>query len=174
MRVEYRGTQYMTYQSNTMRSLLFGQALYLKSPDYVHIDADGTGLQFSGSSTSVTSFTIGMYIFAPKTENIVWSEAIMHSYNDPVEEAAYFRLMPHFYKTVSQMVYTNPNPTFIYGTHVPIPASKQSGWIHITYTYEVSTGAVSTYLDGQYDAQEIWNLWNAQGSNGAYANDFKI
>ena len=174
LKVEYRGNESTTYQSNETRSLLFGQGLYTRPPDYVYLDADGSGLQFTGSTARVTSFTVGIYVYAPRSNDMLWGEVVVHQYSPQPLDWPDFRIMPSLSANKSKVVTISSDITVLYKNSISIPAAKVFGWVHITHTYEQTTGVLTTYFDGEFAAQTIIDPWEAHGTSGAYAHNLDI
>ena len=171
--VKFSNTPVPTFESGQQLSSLFGQALYTNSPGYVYIDADGQDLQFSGNTSAVTSFTVGCYMYGPHTiyetyGQVVWGEIIMHYFADTTD-VPYFRVMPHKSATEVCMGYNIGPDTFGYSTSYVLSSAQQTSWIHLAFTYEASTGILSTYVDGQLEVTNTLFPWNENGNSGAYA-----
>ena len=167
MDVYFRGTDLPTYKSNAVRSALYGQALQMKPYSYVYLDASGTGLRFTGSSSTVTSFTVGTYVYLPGTNGVIWSDVITHRYTGADWEE--LRLRPLVDPpTYIRMSYSEDSTSYITMWAASIPESKRSGWVHVTFTYDATSGALSTYLDGVIARDDKQLPWNANSATGAY------
>ena len=174
LKVLYRGTPKSTLESGEIHSALFGQALQTTSPDYVSIDADGTGLQFSGSSNMMDSFTVGVYVNTnpAKTGNIIWSEVVKHNFVYPTKlyDAKYYRLMPHVQGISTTLACTNNTGQYHYPLPVPIPDDLLNSWVHIAFGYNSSSKILKAYLNGNFAKEIGFSYWEANGINGGYAS----
>ena len=152
---------------------LFGQAFSRRDTGYLYIDAAGTGLQFTGSTNQVTSFTVGLYMCVPQTINMIWGEIVHHNYDGYGDvDWAHYRLMPHLQTggSPAQVAYLSLGSGVQYPLSLDVPLEKRSGWVHVTFTYDATSGALKGYLDGAYLNQATVSNWQAAGNNGAYVS----
>ena len=171
LKVSFRGNPQPKLKSNEVFRPLFGQALKTQSPGFVYIDAEGNGLQFTGSTYKMESFTVGFYVHVSKekTDNIIWSEVVIHGFYFPYGDYDnyLFRLMPHAEGTAVSLVY-NGVGTWGNVLKVSIPEQQQKNWLHVTFTYNSNTRIVKGYLDGIFQQGASVPNWQANGEEGAY------
>ena len=156
--VKIVGSPVPTFQSGKTNSDMFGEALYCDPPGYALIDAPAEELAFSGNSNEVTSFTLAFYYHVPTTVNSVFEEITIHGYTDEYYDWHYFRLFPEVWTdgvTAAICIrYTTPELTTPVTTWAYVPSAKMQGWVHVTFTYDRSSGNFKIYMDGQLEVQQ--------------------
>ena len=162
----------LDYPINLANNELYGKAFRRANSGYLHIDAAGTGLQFTGSTYQMTSFTNGVYLYLPQTTNVIWGEVVHHNYDGYGDgEYYHFRLLPHIENGASpaKMVYFTPAISDQYPLDVEIPVAKRAGWVHLTFTFDATSGSLKGFIDGHLVNQVTISNWQARGDSGAYA-----
>ena len=65
--VNFYGDPVPTLQSGRVLSSLFGQALKNYDSGWVYLDLPGGELSFLGSTSTLSSFTVGLYLYMPES-----------------------------------------------------------------------------------------------------------
>ena len=171
--VAMRGSPLPTLKSNYSLSDLFGEAATVTTPGYIYMDAAGTELQFTGSSNTVSSFTMGTYVYGPKTCETVWSQMVPHGYNGQTDDWQFMRMyFPYIgcstYRTI--IGYTNTAATggSLATMGLNVSAEKASGWYHVAYSFDSNTGLLKGFVNGEFIYLENKAGWTANGASGAY------
>ena len=143
--VNYYGNPVATLQSGRVLSSLFGQALKILDSGWVYIDVPGDELSFSGSTTTLGSFTFGMYIYRPESlHQDMMGAVVAHNVGD-VDMYTSLRFAVPSNSGILQINQVNSAGTVI-GT--PAMSTPNTNWHHVAYSYEASTKQLNGYMDG--------------------------
>ena len=152
---------------NVTNSTVGTQAFYEPANQTIQIDSPGNELSFTGNSTTVTSFTVGYFVYGPRFNtdqmNILWGMLPTHEYSNQSRF-----LFIHRKGAVVARIYSN------YGTITSLilseNPSKWSNWFHVTFTFEQSTRRIIGFIDGLPMGNTTLSYsWNAQGTSGGFA-----
>ena len=165
--VNFYGYPVATLQSRLVLSSLFGQAVKLFDSGWVYIDVPRDELSFSGSTTTLGSFTVGMFIYRPASLNQVMFCAInMHSIEDT-----------DLYSNYRFSTTTNPGrvnfqqqPHDGFTREYPDMKLADTGWKHVVFSYEASRKQLDGYVDGTLLQSSRIKDRNANGNEGAYVS----
>ena len=137
----------------------------------MHFDSAGMELSFTGNSTTVTSFTIGYFLYAPHFTGTFYQTmwTILPAHGNFTASASHFdwRLTTAHWKEnyLSYMNYFDGIIGRNYWT--AWDSSKWTGWFHVAFTYEKKTNLISEYIDGTLKAN--WTApipWTVKGTSG--------
>ena len=169
--VKFKGSPGPTFKSNRSHSTLFGQGLFTARPGHLYLDIAGNGLNVGGTTTTVTSFTFGAFVYVPQTNDQYMAILAVHNYDSPTgtDDWSYrYRIQPAIKGTLDA---TNLWSIWTVGTgadlsEVAIALEKRSGWLHVAFTFDVNTGIMSTFYDGSLVATQNKLGWVAFGTSG--------
>ena len=169
--VNFRNTPIPTFQSNIIKSELFGQIMYMQSPGYVYVDSAGTEFTFSGASETLTSFTVGMYVYATSSRNAMWIQVSNHGFTKvPPYSVSDFRIHLHGVWDGSGMlnVVANSNGQGnVEGYRYYGGSDVQNGWVHVMTSFDATTGSMKIHFNGDAGVQ-IGTFTQSYGLTGAY------
>ena len=165
----YYGSPQPTFQSNFQLSPLFGQALREDGNGWVYLDVPGDELSFSGSGTTITSFTMGCYVLVSETVGDILAVIVPHAFGDNDMLASYstYRFYIYFNTPSKDASWIQSNSIGTGNSWASCVVSSMQGWLHIAFVYDQSTSILKTYMDGKLACSvTIQNA--ACCSNGAY------
>ena len=166
--VYYRSGMPQAFQSNAVKSALFGQALYLKSPSYVYVDSAGTEFTFAGTSKTLTPFTVGVYVYLQSGNTRIWSQVISHGFAGATPFAHNnFRIQLHANGSGMFVRVTKSNGNG-YNDYLRTfqAGDVQNGWVHVTVTF--SSSIMKVHFNGGAGVQ-VATITQSYGTTGAYA-----
>ena len=139
--VKFQGSPVPSYQPSYVNSELFGAPIKTGGGGWIYIDAPGNELSFTGSSTTLTSFTLGVYYYMGSAGSVTWSIITQHNLATGDYWTAYGRITVHVPDTVNiQLSHMTSSAAVVNGPTVP---SIKTGWVHWTFAYEQSTTIIS-------------------------------
>ena len=176
LNVSFRGTPRPTFQSNIIKSELFGQALYMQSPGYVYVDSAGTEFTFTGTAKALASFTVGVYVYAQVSRNAIWMQVLNHAFTKvPPYSDSDFRVQLHGISDGSGMLNTVVDATGL--GHVDgsrsFSGQVENGWVHVTTAYNANTGAIKLHFNGEAGVL-VGTFTQSNGLTGAYVKIFSF
>ena len=176
LHVSWMGTD-GTFQSGKKTSELFGYAVQPASRGSLYIDVSDDSLSFTGTSTTLSAFTMGAYFWGPARNNVVWFIIVPHEaqfINDLYVDTTKWRLgmfIQHETADFASLAYSDSKADNYFDTFVfPIPNELRSGWIHLAHTYNPneSGGTLRSYVNGNLILTRSGLAWKVYGSEGAY------
>ena len=174
MYLNYRSEQNITFQSGFSLSPLFGQALKIKAPGFVYIDAPADELSFTDSTATLTSFTIGTYFYIPETTDEGLLVVTQHGLGDidiSAVSITYVRMIIKPIPSGIQFYQTDSVGSSWLGVGSPVACS---GWAHYAETYDQSTGTVRYYMNGNLAQTVAITSSQSCCSTGAYGDWLSI
>ena len=168
----YYGSPQPTFQSNFQLSPLFGQALLEDGNGWVYLDMPGDELSFSGSDTTITSFTMGCYVLVSETFGDILTVIVPHEFGDS-EISSHSNYRFYIYVDPSSKVATllQSNSIGTQNSWANCVVSSMQGWLHIAFVYDQSTSILKTYMDGKLACSATMQTQSCC-SNGAYESTF--
>ena len=181
---ELFGPNGYTLKSGLTLSPLFGEAVKIGTASGVHLDVTDDSLSFTGDSTSVGPFTMGIYVWGPFPYNdFSWFLIVPHSLTtsgDFYWDFQQWRLAILYYGdgvywgAIARTATTGDGAD--YTTHqINVPDEQRSGWIHEAFTYDPSAagGTLKGYANGVLAYTKTNYAFTAYGS-GAYVSQYFI
>ena len=171
LKVYFYGSPLPSFQSGKNLSALFGQALVSQDTGWVYLDSAGDELSFSGNTATLTSFTMGVYVYNENTNADLLLAIVPHNNgnNDPLSSYTNVRVftMAQFGSQNWRFYQTNSGGTSAQGL---IACSAVTlGWHHFVYVYDAATNQLKTFMDGNLcTTLTIWS--SSCCSTGAYVS----
>ena len=127
------------------------------------IDVPENGLSFTGSGTTLSSFTFGCYYFMSTDGSLTWFVLTQHSLATGAFWPTYTRMSFHAFTNYVALYQVNSaGSTFT----SPIVYASKTGWVHWTLAYEASTGILPFYQDGLLSFNGTIPTASDQGTSG--------
>ncbi len=167
-----------SFQSGQVQSQLFGQALQVPTGSSLYFDVTDDSLSFTGTSSVVSSFTMGAFFWGPNLNNKVWFLIVPHNAaftSDLYQDFMNWRLALFLYQDTAHeasLAFTNEagNAADYLTLIFAVPTELRNGWIHLAISYNQSEqgGTVRGYLNGIKYYERNNSALIAYGNNGAY------